>query len=697
MFPFEIASSRLVWGSCLNHIRQPMCDVNENDIRQIRLSRRRLVATGVGAGVGLLLSRAAVSQPAANPFPDATADELLDAVLNTNNPELAIDALVTVFARSGIAVFDDEVTQPLVPPTAPISPLSFQRWQLSGIVSELAMSGRPASSFHAIFPATTEDGIEVLTVGEMIAGYYGGGTTPGSDFTRAFLNRIVTQNMSVSAEELPAPTAIVSLLGGEILGQLYEASTLGSSTPLKASETTAETAMIPFSQAPPGINLPGLPEIPAIPNVPVPPLPSAGTGVCSAAQSFIATVQQRLLSVLQTAPQSIDVPVVREIVQALALGVQIGIGYLLKTVNILLAPVMNVLKTIGAGLAIASQIVGTISPWTVSLDMRPAINRFGVGGESVTGEIEISAGGWDRIDLPAVVVNCANVLNITLPKPTAKDAPVSMWVSQPRPLLALDQTNASLDDRGRATVTYVTSNETVEEAKGTEAIGIAWITATVEREDLKRLRDQLFNLLFSQLPAFLEQVIRPLIGPTATAMSNELIALASVKGTQPLYIIYHERREEPEPPDQPDDDETSDCLPGTFQVADPAVALRMVMPGPAEILVQGGRYIMDFRPGGIFAGTYETLTIAVSGGPVAFTYTFNGTQGGTYTTSDGILTVNITSDNVTMTADIIAVQGEESGTLSGQISGPYSCGNPVVWQIGAEGFGTIPYELIPIG
>ena len=634
--------------------------------------------------------------PITRAFESATSDELLDHILTPAEPGVADAALVEVFARSGIAVFDDNGAQALVPPASPISPLTFQQWQLHSLVTEFTAGGRPAGEFDAIFPTETADGSLVPTVGELIAGYYGGVETSGADFTRAWLDRIISENTVVTAAEIPAPTLIVSLLSGEILGDMARELGLAVAPESHTQSSNAQPAVMAFMQAP-SLQLPGLPEIPAIPDISLPQVPVVTGGtVCSAAQGFITTVQQRIFSVLNEASKLSKIPIIGKIIDVIIDGVRIGLGVITKAVETILAPVLNILKSIGAGLAVASLIVGTLSPWTVALDLRPTHNRFGVDAEVVTGEIGVTASGWDRIEYPPVLRDCAAVAGITLPEPTSKDAPATLTVAQGLPLIAIDNPNLVLDAQAMATATYVTGNESAKQASGPEMIGIAWITATVEREDLRRLRDQLINLLFAQLPSLVANIVQPLVGPVATKMSDKLIALAKVSGTQPLYVTYHEAPEEPDAPVVTKEPE-ADCLPGKFQVADPAIALRMVAPELGSIEVTSGALTMDFQAGGAYVSDYNGLVMTLAAAPgVAFTFTFSGGETGTWTTDGGVLTVNVTGSTVALDGDFAGVPIGVAGSAAGSVGGPYVCGNPVIWEVNVPELGPVPYNLIPL-
>ena len=666
----------------------------QSPFRHGKISRRQFI-TGVAtasvlAGVG---SKDSVAM--AQDLVNATPAELLDAIVSQPDPNLAIEALIHIFARSGIAVFEEQAVAPIVPPTAPVSPLAFERWQLTPFVNELATGGsRAAAEYDAMFPTQTDAGDIVPTVGELLVGYYGGATTPGADFTRAYFDRIVSADLNIGAAEVPAPTAIISLLGGEIMGQLQEAvgaagslaTILGSGPALFDRYNVTSSASTSAWSADTSTGYPPMSW-------------RSQAGVCGVAQAFIDDVINRITTVLTASEAVESIPLIGEILGAVVKGVKIGINIILKAVNALLAPVLGIVRSIGAALSVASIVVGTLTPWSVSLVMRPTRNRFGIDAEVVTGNIDVAAGGWDQIPFPAALRECAAFAGIELPKPTSEDAPVHLSVSQSLPLLSIDNPELRLDISGQAIASYVTSNETSEQAKGDEVTSIAWITSVVEREDLKKLRDDLFAVFFSQLPDLISQVVRPLIGPIANDLTNKLIALTKVSAQQPLFVTYHSPKDDPDETDHPNEgEETGDgCFPGVFQLADPAAAQRRYIPMPIDVT---GTNIWDFRADGTVEIMYDNVVMTVHIDPSAvFTFSFVGSQSGTYTDVNGVLSVNITVSNVSVDSDMIALQGDMSGIapMTGQMNGPYTCGNPVVWQLPFAEIGNVPYELIPLG
>lgn len=180
--------------------------MTNHNIHHSTISRRNLLKAGAVSGAAFLAGQHQSHHIAAQDLVGSSPAELLDMIQQTEDSELGIDALTEVFARSGIVVFDEQGVTQLTSPATPVSALAFMQWQLTPMVAELAAGiSRPASEYDAMFPTETEDGDAVPTVGELIAGYYDAGDTPGSEFTRAYLDQFVSDDLLIEAGDLPAP------------------------------------------------------------------------------------------------------------------------------------------------------------------------------------------------------------------------------------------------------------------------------------------------------------------------------------------------------------------------------------------------------------------------------------------------------------------------------------------------------------
>lgn len=490
-----------------------------------RLSRRALIGGVTG---GALTSRFHLLSAQQPNFVRYSANDLLDIIRTTDDRQYAVQALIDVFARSGIAVYDESVATMISPLWNTPSPLSFVESQVGTMVDEMRqVSYRAAGAFDTLGPEISENGDPVPSFSDMYVRYALNVSTPGADFVRAVLMTTPEGDGEMPASILPAPTAAVSVLSGEILADL---------------QTQIDTAVV--NQIPTVPSLPNLPNLPGVePQFELPPLPELDNQVCSNVQMFVTSVIQRVLAVLEQTRTIVTVPILDQIFGAVVGIVKFGLRVIIRAIDIVIAPVMGVLKSIAAAVAIASNILGTASMWTVSIAATPDKTRLGRGpAETITGELTINAGGGDDIPWPAIVTNCASALQLAVPTRTSAGAPVTIDIRNPseKELIYTGLEERILDSAGRLTVTYATRNESLAEVEnGTEEIGIVYISASVEREDLREFTEHLIDLLLADLPTIIADILRDLTEPIVRDLRANLLRLVQASASTRMYVTYH--------------------------------------------------------------------------------------------------------------------------------------------------------------
>lgn len=620
-----------------------------------RLSRRQLLqgAAGIGLGIPLVaprLSAAIRNQPTELSL--APLDELILQTLDPFNQESGVEALTEVFARSGIAVFDLDIGQPLSPVATPASPLSFSLEQVTTMVTELRDgTSRPASAYDEVLPVPTAPGGETLPqVSDLFAGYLAGGETSGAEASRLLAGTLPAASDLLPAADLPVSTASISLMTGEILGQLQQ---------------ELPTVSIPGGSAVPA--LPGLPEIPPMSSaVDLPPLPELDGSACSNVQRFVSTVIQRVLAVVDAASQVVTIPILGQIVAGIGKVIRLGISVVVTAIETIVAPVMGVLRAVSAGLAIASTVLGTISTWNVKITATPDHTRLGVGAlEYLFGDIVIDAGGADEINWPPLVADCAMAANLHLPPRTSAGSAVRVEVkeSAPRKLLQLGLEERVLNEAGKLLVTYGTENETEEQAKGQEAVGIVSITATIERDDVRRLLNDLIGLLLAELPEVIATILQPIVGPVVNELRSRILDLAQVSGHTLMFVTYH-REPEPTPPAE------AGCLSGRFRVIDPKTFW-----GFDEQVTVNGDWLWEFGSAGSMKVVFVDLAFDYGEGWEVVVR--SGEATGTYSLAeDGSLTIQFLES----TAVDIGPRRTDEVDMSLFSAWHVRCGTPVVLQ-----------------
>ncbi len=490
-----------------------------------RFTRRALIGGITGGALASGLRPLSAQQPN---FVRYSAAELLEIIRTTDDLQYAAQALIDIFARSGIAVYDESVTAMLSPLWNTPSPLSFVESQVATMVDELRQASyRAVGGFDAFAPEFSESGEPVPPFSDMYVRYALNVSTPGAEFVRAVLMTTPEGDGEMPASLLPAPTAAVSVLSGEILADLQ-----------------AQIDTLVVTQVPTVPSLPNLPNLPGDdPQFQLPPLPELDNQVCSNVQMFVTSVIQRVLAVLEQTRTIVTVPIIDQIFGAVIGIVKFGLRVIIRAIDIVIAPVMGVLKSIAAAVAIASNILGTVSMWSMAIAATPDKTRLGQGPvETITGEIDVNAGGNDDIPWPAIVTNCAAALQLPLPSRTSAGSPVALDIRNPvdKELVYVGQEERILDSAGRLTVTYATRNESIAEVeKGKEEIGVVYISASVEREDLREFTEHLIDLLLADLPTVIANILRELTEPIVRDLRTNLLRLVQASASTRMYVTYH--------------------------------------------------------------------------------------------------------------------------------------------------------------
>lgn len=632
--------------------------MTEETSTPIGISRRSLIS---GVAAGSLLFATGISAARQNAqFEQMSVAELSQLVRQTSDDNEAVLALSEIFARCGVAVYDEDATTMLTSLKQVPSPLAFTESQVLTMAHELqGDSWRTVGDFDDFGPTESESGDPVPAFSDMYAGYAAGAYTPGADFAREILLTIPEGEGEIPAALLPAPTAVVSMMTGEILANMQE--------------------LMPR----PDTVVPGLPSIPSLPGLPdlpplektyeLPPLPELNDAFCGNVQSFVTTVIHRVLAVLETSRTVVTIPILDQIFGGLIGVIKFGLKVIVKAIDIVFAPVMGVLKSIAAAVAIASNLVGTLTPWTISVVADPNMNRLGIGPvETLTGDILINAGGADDIAWPAVITGCARSLNLPVPTRTSAGASVNVQIRNPsdKELIVLGQEERRLDDTGRLTVTYATTNETEAEIdQGEEEIGVVHISATIEREDLRQFLQQLVDTLLTNLPTIIADVLRDLTTRVVNSLRDKIVNLTSVKATTLMYVTYHRMH----------------CLSGQYSVVNTFAVMQSLSVG--AVGGEGAMYWW-FNNSGSCTMSWDGIALAWENGAASI---YSGVAEGTFSVRRGEVNVVFHSTNI-----VEYVSDPEYGDLEyyatpEQLSGLFSsmtlaCGDPTYLRSNGYGF-----------
>lgn len=586
--------------------------MNEIDADIPRISRRALLG-GIAGGTATLAlggnTRARQMTPGM-----MTMEQLVATIRDAMHPDEPIAALAEVFARSGIAVFDDAVTALQVPLKAPPSPLSFTTSQVASMAEELrSRSYRLAGAWNGFGPETAESGEPMPLASDFYAGYGWQAATPGGDFVRQLIWEMPIGNGSMASAGLPAPRAAMAVMSGEILG--------GLQWQLEGVPTHV-----------PGIpdipSLPGLPQLPPLPKLyELPPLPELNNQVCANVQTFVTSVIQRVLSVLENTRDAVTIPILDQILAGFLGAIDFGLKVIVRAIDLVIAPAMAVLKSIAAAVAIASTILGTVTPWTISAIAAPDRTRRGIGPiEVISGEVAIVAGGADDLPWPEVVTGCASALGLQVPQRTSAGAAVTVEIQNPSDLVLVElgQEARVLDTAGKLAITYVTTNEPQGAVDaGDEEIGVVYITTSIDREDLRQFSKQLIDLLLAELPTIIADVLRNLTMPVVNDLRENLLRLTVAQATTRMYVTYHREH----------------CLLGEFMVMNMSTFLAAHTP---NVIAATGRIHWWFNHDGACSMSWNGVKAQFDHGGSSV---YSGVAEGTFTVENGVVSIIFSSSN----------------------------------------------------
>ena len=591
----------------------------------------------LGASTGGVQTSGEPPQPLPSPVPgtpiaqgqslaDATTPDLVATIHAALDEDQAVDALIEAFGRAGVAVYPDDplALEPLLPIEGVVNPLMFQRWQVAAMTREIRREGGTlGAAFDEMVPPETIATVpDAPLPSQLVAAWCLVSTAPGAAIGRTMMGEIDLETAAARVY----PTAVTALFAADVLqacvSDTAPASLRGRRLSFApAASNRAETA-------------------------------------CGYANQFLTNAFAAVKAAVEAGAASVGLP--KFLIDIL--------GFILNTVaaavEAILAPVLAIVRAIGAMLAVGSYLVSSLTPWTLTLTPDPAVNKFGLDGAGVYGKLTLSVDGLDLPTWPTVVVDCAKLANITLPKDSAAGSDVVYKISeQPRPLAIWTTTTGELDAQGTALWDYVTETEPAAwAASGAERIGVLGITATVRREDLIAIRDKLVEAIFSALGPFVRDVIVGLIGGLPTVLSQQLIDMATVSTYRSVPVIYHDEPVEPtaEPTTET---ETGGCWIGTWNVTNLDATLLSLMPtgGGIDVVEIFGLLTMFFSRDGEVTVSYIGLSMTIDTGQGIYVrLDADGSASGTYTVEDNVFSMIFDPTSLTLTMTVSLGDGSST-------------------------------------
>jgi hypothetical protein len=196
-------------------------------------------------------------------------------------------------------------------------------------------------------------------------------------------------------------------------------------------------------------------------------------------------------------------------------------------------------------------VVSYLKAWTAAVTPDPTANRFAVGDEpdrkgGFTVSIDTNA---EIADWPSQLVDCARVLDITLPTLSKTGLPVTWTVFEQQPgLVTVDEPSGppfvgALSAELASQLTYTTGREDAATAKkGVLVTPTVTAAVTVRRTEVDKLRELVTGFVTAQIPGILKPIVDPILAAYIELATEQLDRLVGVDGSMTIVVSHHEKR-----------------------------------------------------------------------------------------------------------------------------------------------------------
>lgn len=279
---------------------------------------------------------------------------------------------------------------------------------------------------------------------------------------------------------------------------------------------------------------------------------STQANVCSAASSFI---QQAISAVAEALKVDTSGGGILGFLGSIwNVAVDLAAGVVRGLVKAFQDLAVGLLVDAFALVAVVQEVYSYVVEWRADLIAVPEENRFGVGDEVVTGELELQVVD-NQLPVPALVLDCAKVFGVDMSRVGSAEGATVDWdfyVPPVRPDLATPtSSDPELDAQRTARYGYQTGQESPELARtGDQRAALFRLKATARRDDLEKIRQLLTSLVLDRLPAAIADVVRSLADPLFKAVTDRLGDLVDPDATELVAVSFHVPGEPTDPPEQ---------------------------------------------------------------------------------------------------------------------------------------------------
>ncbi|WP_322755916.1 hypothetical protein [Frankia sp. Cas3] len=544
-----------------------------------------LAACSSDGSAGVAAGRQSVSQ---QPFTQAT-----------------VDAFVADLAEAGIPVYPTGSTTPLVPVRAP-GPLALSQDQAAsaalGAWGHSGLTGSAVDSLAQLAPLA--DGAQPIPASLFVEAW--SQVAPGP--AAALAKKILGDQDWSHYDQVVLPAAVLALFasaavattGGDGGGGQANTPTRGATAGGAVGTTAgAGTRAQPIALA----------EAAATRG---PVAAPAGTSVCEQFQGFVPnTIEKVFTAIGHIELVDFNGNVLHDIFAFIRNRVADVGNLALDTVHFIVVngvqlavgPVLNGIAAVASVLAVASNIVLVLQPWTSATQPDPRILTRDTSTHPGTLTLTMR-GVTGANDWPTEISGCARASGVDLPSLQPRDGDLTWTIvaQDPMPMITKIREDGKLHTDGTATMGYETIPEPPEIQDGEVLYnGSATVDTAVHRKDLDQLEDLVKGQIYRFVPAAVDQVfggaIRDLVDPQIHRLLAPLTTLRDMTVRSTLRLNYH-------------DPETSTRKPGTPGAPPKAKPLQIPNQCPSQDAVTaavGQPVTFDGLPGSILHAGPHTL------------------------------------------------------------------------------------------
>ncbi len=222
-------------------------------------------------------------------------------------------------------------------------------------------------------------------------------------------------------------------------------------------------------------------------------------------------------------------------------AVDLAAGLVKGLLDAVTRPIVQIMTTIFGALETIRQLSTYLMVWKATMTAKPETNVFGIDTNNRYGRMGLEVAD-NRLPIPEVVLDCAAAFDVDLRSAGSAVGSKVSWVptNMARPDLSKpDSIDYVLGQNQSADYGYITGHETEKESKGEEHAGLLKVVASVERNDIEKIRKLFTALVFDQVPSSIRGIVQSIAGPILDVATRHLTAITDVRSTGYVAITFH--------------------------------------------------------------------------------------------------------------------------------------------------------------